>query len=33
MITSGVISKIFEKGCLVELFGGQVAYVPMAEAR
>ncbi|KAI5448963.1 rRNA biogenesis protein rrp5 [Naganishia albida] len=32
MVTSGVISKIFEKGCLVELFGGQVAYVPMAEA-
>lgn len=33
MVTSGVISKIFEKGCLVELFGGQVAYVPVAEAR
>lgn len=32
MVTPGVVSKIFEKGCLVELFGGCVAYVPLAEA-
>lgn len=31
MITPAVITKIFDKGCLVEMFTGSVAYVPLAE--
>jgi rRNA biogenesis protein RRP5 len=31
MVTPGLITKVFEKGCLVELFSGIVAYVPLAE--
>ena len=31
MVTPGLITKVFEKGCLVELFSGIVVYVPLAE--
>jgi len=31
MITPGLITKVFDKGCLVEMFSGIVAYVPLAE--
>lgn len=33
MVTPAVVLQIFDKGCLVELFSGSVAYVPIAEAR
>lgn len=33
VVTAGVVSKIFEKGCLVELFGGKFAFVPLSEVR
>ena len=33
MVTPGVVAKVLDKGCLVSLFGGLRAFVPMAEAR
>ena len=33
MVTSAVVSKILEKGCLVDLFGGLRAFIPQSEAR
>ena len=32
-VISGVVSKIMEKGCLVDLWGGLRAFVPRSEAR
>lgn len=33
MVTPGVVAKVLDKGCLVSLFGGLRAFVPMSEAR
>jgi rRNA biogenesis protein RRP5 len=33
LITPGVVSKILDKGCLVDMFGGVKAFVPLSEAR
>mgnify|MGYP002718876203 CR=1 FL=1 len=33
MITPAVVSKILDKGCIVDLFGGLRAFVPQSEAR
>ena len=32
-ITTAVVSKIMDKGCIVDLFGGSRAFVPLSEAR
>jgi rRNA biogenesis protein RRP5 len=33
LITPAVVCKILDKGCLVEMFGGVKAFVPLSEAR
>lgn len=33
MMTPAVVSKILDKGCIVDLFGGLRAFVPQSEAR
>lgn len=33
MITPAVVSKILDKGCIVDLFGGLRAFIPQSEAR
>ena len=32
-VTMAVVSKILDKGCIVDLFGGARAFVPLSEAR
>lgn len=32
VVTDGVISKVLDKGCIVDLYGGLRAFVPLAEA-
>ena len=33
MIVPAVVSKMLDKGCIVDLFGGMRAFVPQSEAR